>query len=221
VEGEKVTLVFDIDGVLADFTTAYANLLIKTTGTDKLVDGWKDKLAAREWPTTWYWDREAGYTKEEEVRVWSDYITKQGIFWENLDAIDGAGEIIKYINKLAKKGINIYFITHRMGEKAKLQTEKWLYGLGMDYPTVILSGDKAPLLYSLGANFFIDDKPETIMDICDKMVADRMRHNNLGGWPLENGLYLKDAAYNRGIERVGFKRVGSVKEALMDMGVWE
>lgn len=210
-----MVLAVDIDGCLADFSTAYGELLVKVTGKDLLPQGWKAQLAEGTFPTTWYWEREAGYTKEDESKVWKDYILKQGIFWEDLGAMEGATEVIKQLNKLAKRGQDIYYVTHRMGEKAKYQTEKWLYGLGMDYPTVILSGDKTPLLYGLGVNFFVDDKLETLMDICDKM------HVSPKPWILNGGLYLKDAPYNKGTERVGFKRAGSVKEAMIDFGVWD
>src|SRR5258706_7339654 len=83
---------------------------------------------------------------------------------------------------MANLGHEVYFITNRMGIRAKHQTEIWLYSLGMNYPTVIVTGDKLPILRSLGVNFFVDDRYETIMEVAEAKL------------PLK--LYLRQAPYN-------------------------
>lgn len=203
----------DIDGVLANFSHAYAELLIKVEG-DKLPDRWWDDP---NWPAVWYWERAAGYSKDAELEVWNNYIMRRGSrFWQTLEPMDDARETLMVLNGLVKNGtIECYFLTHRMGDRAKLQTETWLYENGFDYPTVLLGGDKVPYLRQLKANFFIDDKIETFNDVA------RVSHDEKWDWNFD--LYLKDAPYNQENRAfgIGLHVATSVKTALQNAGIWE
>lgn len=205
----------DIDGCLANFSLAYGELLIKVSGQDRLPPGWKTDP---NFPSTWYWERAAGYSPAVEKEVWDKHIIKNPAFWEDLDCYEWAPETVRQLNRLSKKGNDVYFITQRMGDRAKLQTEKWLYELGMDYPTVCLVAshtEKVPIIRALGIGFFVDDKAETIVDV-SQLVK-----------PLEQTappfyLYVKDAPYNRGVEYPNgkVKHASSVKDALEQTGLW-
>ena len=196
----------DIDGCLADFTSAYAAALIAEDG-DRLPEGWQD---SPDWPGVWYWEREAGYGKDVEKRVWDEYILKEdSAFWENLEPMHGAREVLMELNGLVKAGkAETYFVTHRMGDRAKLQTEKWLYNHGCDYPTVFMAGDKIPVLRFLKPDFFIDDKPETVSAVADSDSV------------MRDGLFLKMAPYNKDLwSDPRFQKAASVKDALITAGV--
>lgn len=203
------TLVFDIDGCLANFNKAYGELLTKVGG-DRLPKGWQDDP---DFPTVWSWDRQAGYTPEVEERVWKKYILQEGSnFWKNLEPLPGAREALLQVNSLVKQGkVEAYFLTHRMGHKAKLQTEEFLYANGIDYPTVLIAADKAPWLRLLKPHFFIDDKPSTVEDVARVSAEEK--------WA-DFQLFLKMAPYNR--ELWGKVRgAATVKDALVAAGVWE
>lgn len=204
-------LAIDIDGCLADFSSAYGDLLIKVSGRDLLP---VDRKTNPDWPTTWYWERAAGYTKEIESEVWNNHILKTGTFWEDLEPMEHASGTVRRLNALSKHH-DIYFITQRMGVRAKLQTEKWLYELGMDYPTVCLvtKGDeKVAIMQALGISFFVDDKAETVVDA--SRLVDPAE-------PSKFQLYVKDAPYNRVQYPAGkVTVVGSVKESLEKAGLW-
>lgn len=194
----------DVDGVLADFATAYGRLLIDITGRNLLPEGW-DIADNPNWPTTWYWEREAGYTKDEENLVWKQGIYSTNTFWENLEPLPTAVASLERLLDLQKEGHDIYFLTHRSGKRAKYQTETFLVGNGMRFPTVLLTGtDKTPLINGLGLNFFIDDKPTTVADVAEKC---KVKH-----------LFLKAAPYNT--EMATAKRVASIQEALETVGLW-
>ena len=189
----------DIDVCLANFSQAYATELTKYTGI-KFPDFTHDTT-----PNTWYWEREGGVTKEQESWVWNNRILQKGSkFWENLNPLDEAIDTIKQLDKLSKTGHSIYYITHRMGDMAKRQTEKWLYMMGMDYGTVLISGNKLPLIIGLELDAFIDDKESTIKEVVDNPVGAR--------------IYIKDANYNKEC-KVGI-RVKSVKQMLIKEGLW-
>lgn len=196
----------DIDGCLANFTSSYARALIKVGG-DRLPKGWETDP---EWPKEWYWDRAAGYPPEVEKEVWSNYILQPGSkFWEQLDALPGTDESLMVLNGKVKRGeVDCYFLTHRIGHRAKNQTETWLYNHGIDYPTVLLAADKVPYLTQLKPDFFIDDKPDHVLAALKADVVDQ--------------LYLRITPYNKDLwEAQGFKKAVSVKDALVDAGLWE
>ena len=148
-------LAFDLDGCLAWFTQGYADLIREVTGRDLLTD----EMIAN--PPCWNWDLAAGYTKEEERAAWAA-IFASDTFWWDLPPIPGLD--VEFFDKL--EGLtydhDIYFLTHRAGKKAKQQTEGWLYDRGITCPTVLLTGDKLPILKALAIDAFVDDKTSTL-----------------------------------------------------------
>jgi 5'(3')-deoxyribonucleotidase len=153
-------IAFDIDGCLANFTQGYADLIRTTSGRDLLTP----EMIAN--PPCWNWDIAVGYTKEEVGAAWGR-IKADPYFWRNLRPLDG--EVFHTIEELAWTH-DIYFLTHRMGYKAKSQTEYWLDNWGVENPTVLLAGDKLPVLRALEVDLFIDDKPDTLEQIGTQMI---------------------------------------------------
>ena len=199
-------LALDLDGCFFDFSSSYADLLIEVSGQDLLPEGWRTDP---EFPKTWFWERAAGYSPEVEKEVWENHILTNNKFWRELDLLPYAKETLTYLNGLWRKGSEIYFISHRMGEKAKKQTEEALYDHGMDYPCVVFAADKVPYWRLIGTNFFIDDKPLTVIEVA--RVAKEEKWKNFR-------LFLQDAPYNREVS--GVERAKTVKEALEKAGLW-
>lgn len=195
-------LAIDLDGCLADFNLDYGRLFIELTGENHFPDDWEEQLAANTFPPVWNWETNAGYTQAQFKKVWSE-ITHNDGFWSGLGELPGARDVVRSLNKMANLGHDIYFITNRMGIRAKHQTEIWLYGLGMNYPTVIVAADKLPILRSLGVGFFVDDKPETVLEVAEAN--------------LDMKLYLRQAPYNypRAYPN-NVRQVLTVAEALKD-----
>ncbi len=210
----------DIDGCLANFAEKYAHLIIEVTEKNHFPVGWR---VSEDFPPCWDFDTAAGYTNKELAKVW-DVIKRSTTFWEKLLPLDGAPETIKQFNRLAKAGYDIYFLTNRIGTKVKMQTEKWLYHCGLDYPTVLLAADKEPLIRALGIEAFIDDKPDTIMDLVQAVTKNR-EDAKVGKAKEEykcwDHIYLKDAPYNRKDGQFGVKVVKSVRGMLEKEGLWE
>jgi len=203
-------LSIDLDGVCAQFNEAYAKILIKESGRDLFPPG----LTWEERPETfvcWDWDTFYGYTPQEIDKAWRHGIKNSTTFWEKLQPLEGATDAIKQLNRMAKSGDDVYFLTNRIGYRAKYQTEKWLYAQGCDYPTVFLVADKVPVIRALGIHFVIDDKLETINDLA-RVVEEE-------GWTGMK-IYLKDAPYNREGRRQDIIVVGSINEALKAEGLW-
>jgi 5' nucleotidase, deoxy (Pyrimidine), cytosolic type C protein (NT5C) len=193
----------DIDGCLANFNKAYGNLLIQVTGVNLLPSEWDSHP---DFPGVWDWDSAVGYSTQDIQAAWTKIVTSPR-FWESLEPLDNAKDTVKALNRLGKKGAEIYFLTHRMGLRSKVQTERWLYNLGMDYPTVILTGNKAPIAQNLGLTFFVDDKVENVNAVA---IA----------WPKAQ-TFVVDRLYNRENREAGVKPATSVPDALKQAGILE
>lgn len=194
----------DIDGVLANFNLAYAKLLTNQTGITF-------PTTSPDWPAVWNYDRAAGITPEQEKTAWKT-IMEDDTFWLNLKPYPEAQVVTTQLNHLTKLGHECFFLTNRMGNRAKVQTERFLYGIGSDYPCVILVADKTPLIRLLGLNFFIDDKLDTVNEVARVAEEEKL--------PVHGHTYLLAAPYNRQGRREDLKVVDSVIDALKQEDLW-
>jgi len=202
-------LAIDIDGVLAGFTDACSALITEVSGVTFPKE-------SKEWPTVWSWEKVEGVTHDHMSLVWGEIMREGSNFWEKLKPTEECRRCLKQLNWLSKRDNEVYFLTNRMGHRAKYQTERFLYEHGMDFPTVILSGDKIPLILDLGIDFFIDDKPDTVYDLYQH--AERVELSTEGRqW------FLLDAPYNRraDLRYPGTKIAMSLEEALRKAGLWQ
>jgi hypothetical protein len=184
-----VKIGFDVDGILADFSSSYRRLLKEVTGRALVTP----EQALN--PTTWYWEREAGYTKAEEDAVW-ERINRSGTFWLELGVLPG-GERLR--NSSVEKFHDLYFITSRSGVDCKWQTEMWLMDrCGIELPTVLISSDKGACAKALQLDVYIDDRDKNIVSVFNDSPATR--------------LYVLDYRYNRSVSGPGVNRVASVDD---------
>jgi len=160
--GQQLIVGCDVDGVLADFNTAYRQRLIDVTGRELIppfVNGHE--------PGMWYYATdEYGYTKEEDSAVWKSIIADP-YFWGDLTNYPDTRRFIAdlYMNVDPEM---VYFITTRPGVKVKDQTEEWLRVRGVYNPTVLIAADaeaKGRLAVGLGLTHFIDDRPENCFSV--------------------------------------------------------
>jgi hypothetical protein len=194
-----LNLAFDIDGVLADFTSSYAKRIVKVTGENLFPT-----------PLTipcWDWDTHYGYTKDQIAATWES-IQDDSLFWQKLNPIPDR-ELFARLNVLSKSH-PMYFITNRIGKNCKQQTERFLYEQGINYPTVLIASNKLPILKSLKIEFFIDDRLATMNEI----ITDTTKPQ------LATKLYMPDTDYNREGRMDGYVVVEDVKDALEKAGLW-
>lgn len=141
----------DIDGVLADFGSAFYQLL------DSLEPGvsphgvWED---GRFHPDTWYWAEEV-YSSDAIRKAWQMVADPAQHFWRRLDCTPEAGDLIR-----ALRGYEVYAITVRSGTTAYQQTREWLDTHGFDGSLLIARGLKGYLAAGLGLTHFLDDNVE-------------------------------------------------------------
>lgn len=156
---------FDIDGVLADFVSAYQDKFIALTGRNTFAAG------DRRDPPEWNWPTLRGYTAEETSAVWED-IKKSHTFWLNLSEDRGCSTLRQMLMELEHKH-EVYFLTSRPGLRSKRQTELWLWDhLGYHrtpnvYPTVGIAAyrQKGHLVKGLELDCYIDDNTDNANDV--------------------------------------------------------
>jgi uncharacterized HAD superfamily protein len=152
---------FDIDGVLADFASAYQRTVVEVTGRDDFQPG--DSTD----PPCWDWPEFRGYTAEEMAEVWKRILADPA-FWMNLAPFADNILALRTMLHHLERHHEVYYVTNRGGARAKRQTEVWLiehlrYPAITDvYPTVVLtkSDRKGHLAEALRLDAYIDDNYE-------------------------------------------------------------
>lgn len=147
----------DVDGVLANFFTAYEDLVIKIDGQDRFPARYPDAL-----PPVWNWPQHYGYSEAVIAEAWR-HIKGSGRFWNALKPLPGAEE---FLNALDNLDLEVYFITDRPGLYAQFQTSIWLERMGFPNASVVISRKgKGAACDALSVTHYIDDKGENIENV--------------------------------------------------------
>lgn len=180
----------DIDGVVADFVTAF---------TREVNSIWLGKLPIGYQPDDWSWSEKL--TKAEVGRVW-DVISTRHNWWlslppdfENVRAVAN--------HRIRHPDDEIFYVTARKatrGMPVMHQTQVWLEqcGIGGLGTAVIVDeeSDKVPIFNALKCDANIDDKLEAVI------VHDRET----------NGAFLLDRSHNRVGRPTGLRVVETLDE---------
>jgi 5'(3')-deoxyribonucleotidase len=168
----KKVIMIDIDGCLADFMLSWRTLAnglygveIYKTG-DPQYDNWS----------------QGDLTEDQQDYLWR-VVKSDPSWWYNVPPLV-TGEETERLRDLCGRH-TVYFVTARVGETAKIQTEAWLRRhFGILNPTVIISKWKGEAAGALEAHASIDDKAENAW-----MVAWHTRGKTRS--------YLLDRPYNQ------------------------
>lgn len=142
-------ILFDMDGVLANFITAFTTLGNKLFGTP-IVDN-------QEHPS---WDFRDSLTSEQQSEIWG-VLRNTANWWASLSSLVSA-EVFERIEDLTY-WYEVYFVTHRMHDvyfPAGEQTIRWLHDYGILHPRVIVSPNKGEIAKAVGADYSIEDNWE-------------------------------------------------------------
>ena len=160
---------FDVDGVLADYNSAFIPLLIRTS--------YHDLFPPRPFDIpTWDYPEYYGYTRKEIDAAWG-IILYSSSFWLTLPAYHDTPNVLARLNGWRHTHA-IYFITNRPGLSAKIQTECWLCDHGVDAPTVLISPRKDLCAVALQLDYYLDDKLDNAVGVgavggCRSFLLDR------------------------------------------------
>ncbi|MGL5935310.1 MAG: 5' nucleotidase, NT5C type [Cetobacterium sp.] len=190
------TVVFDIDGVLADFiggALEVARSLGYRTPHITTLDHQN-------------WDVYPGLDTKGIEEMW-EYITKNPVFWERLSPLACSDEFHK-IEKLIESGARVYFATNRNKPGALQATRTWLELFLDDRPTnIIITHRKGEFCKVVDADYYIDDKSENVD--CAIWMTDKKTKSYVITRPYNSGIYSPHSKSAR--------RVATLAEFLEDI----
>jgi hypothetical protein len=173
---------FDMDGTLADLSSAYSALEDRLFGADL---GEHERPAPEAREEEQHVEEEEGATavaagakrkaerrssrsrSQHRDQVWR-VIEATPNFWTMLKPIDA--DAIKRLNEMTRElNWEVFFITQRpatAGATVQWQTHKWLVEHGFEMPNVIpLSGGRGKVAAALHLDYLIDDTPQNCVDV--------------------------------------------------------
>lgn len=141
------TIIFDVDGVLADFVLGFT----QAAG------------AAKPWGSAvndGLWDFSDRFTKAVINATW-EVIKNDPWWWRGLPPLVSS-EVFDQIEELSRTH-QVLFVTARVSyHNAQYQTHRWLQDHGIISPDVVVTHRKGDIAKAVGASFHIDDKPENV-----------------------------------------------------------
>ena len=187
-------IMFDVDGVLADFVAGFTALAHKEFGY-----GMYGTTSQHTW--------DFGHMSPTHVAALWGLIDVHPTFWRDLPTLISMGETGRLVDLCASR--EVYFCTSRPGNRTREQTMEWLMRAGIDNPAVIVLptlGTKGEIANAIGASYSIEDKAGNA--VCIAYMS-------------EAKSYIIDRPYNQfNHDALGskVKRIFSVGEYLDDIG---
>jgi len=175
---------FDIDGVLADFRSAFRDAALR------IVRGEVDDFDPVDTP-----ESESPLAPDDVRRVW-DYIAKTPNWWMEIDAYEPE-QIARLYNLTRKAGWEVFFMTKRppsAGDSVQFQTQWWIERFGFYLPSVLtVPGSRGDVANALRLDLLVDDQLINCVEVvsASPTKAILMQRTHDGG--------ARDHATSRGI----------------------
>ena len=158
---------FDMDGVLADFSSAYHEVEHRLFGprvTDPADDPEDEAVKQDEEEAR---ERLASEYSRRRDAVWRA-IQATPDFWETLAPLDPSA--VQRLHAMAiKHRWEVFFITQRPstdGDVVQRQTQRWLVKQGFELPSVlVIAGSRGAAAGALRLDYHVDDSPKNCIDV--------------------------------------------------------
>jgi hypothetical protein len=166
---------FDMDGVLADFASAFHEVETRLFGPGPPLDeGQPEQEEQRQAEAS---NDEALETSRAARRrrdqVWRA-IESTPNFWATLQPLD-SGAVRRIHELMLRHQWEVFFITQRPkteGETVQRQTQRWLVSQGFDLPSVlVLGGSRGAAANALRLNYHVDDSTQNCLDVISESRA--------------------------------------------------
>ncbi len=197
---QQKAVVFDIDGVLAEFVLPFKSFInnympypLAPTGAQQ---DWQYRGMSRaDWDTVWQHVRSGKWD------------------WSTLPSLLTEGDTFS-IQALRRTGqVCFEYVTNREGPRAQEQTAAWLSREGLPQGRISVVADKVAFIEANVPNVFaiIEDSPTNIAKYVEAGYGDKLYVRD---WPYNRaGSTLRDGThFNADNEYLHFKRVSSVAE---------
>ena len=160
---------FDMDGVVADFASAFRDIECDLFGADT-TDPAPNAPEEEKEQTPDRNPNPSVRTKESDRRrraVW-DRIRATPDFWTTLKPTDPVA-VPQLHAQMLRCGWEVVFITQRpstAGETVQRQTQRWLVQQGFDMPSVVvIAGSRGAAINALRLTHHVDDSPQNCVDV--------------------------------------------------------
>jgi hypothetical protein len=171
-----------MDGVLADFASAFRDVDVRLFGPDANDDvaqpEREEERQAHEPPAK----RRAAHEprpsrsraqKQREDAVWQA-IESTPNFWETLKPLQ-KGAVKRIHQLMLAHRWEVFFITQRPdteGDTVQRQTQRWLVAHGFDLPSVlVIRGSRGAAAKALRLDYHVDDMPQNCVDVLADSTA--------------------------------------------------
>lgn len=174
----NLIIAIDIDGVLANFNSAFERLLNDLHATEITLP--------KSGPSVWDWPTHYGWTPSQAHAAW-EHIQENGEWWLDLDPTDWGTELLDTLIMLRHQDVVVYFVTARKPlSLAQEATTAWLEAHGFGMASVIVQPpgvSKAQIFAALGAKVVVDDKPSNCSPACVNLLVDHDYNRDPAAWP--------------------------------------
>ena len=178
---------FDMDGVLADFGTAFRDYGTRLFGAGapqpnalighRRLPGDQPETEEARQSTAEQAARDrienARALRRREDKIWQA-IESTPNFWMTLKPID-PGAVSRIHGMMLRHRWEVFFITQRPyteGETVQRQTQRWLVEQGFDLPTVlVLSGSRGAAAKAIRLDYHVDDNSQNCFDVIADSTA--------------------------------------------------
>jgi deoxypyrimidine-specific 5' nucleotidase type C protein (NT5C) len=157
---------FDMDGVVADFGSAYRALETRLFGSAETTRAGEPGEEEERPPAA----SEASSSREERRRreaVWRE-IRSTPDFWTTLRPIQ-ENAVRRIHEMMLANRWEVFFITQRpatAGDTAQRQTQRWLVAQGFDLPSVlVIAGSRGAAAATLRLDYHVDDLAQNCVDV--------------------------------------------------------
>jgi hypothetical protein len=162
---------FDMDGVLADFATAFhqieAHLFgpVESAGATRPEDE-EEREAGRARPPADQTPSAADSRRRRDA-IWQ-LIRSTPDFWTLLRPTE-PGAVARIQEQALRHRWEVFFITQRPateGDTVQRQTQRWLIAQGFDMPSVlVIGGSRGAAAGALRLDYHVDDSPQNCLDV--------------------------------------------------------
>lgn len=166
---------FDMDGVLADFQSAYREIELRLFGPGLATrpDPPEQQEAAEEQREEPPATESIAQSRRKRDAIWSA-IHSTTNFWATLQPTD-PGAVRRIHAMMLRHRWEVFFITQRpstAGDTVQRQTQRWLVEQGFDLPSVlVLGGSRGAAAGALRLNYHVDDSPQNCLDVLSDSAA--------------------------------------------------